>query len=240
MAVRAVAVTPDGRARGLGLGRSHAQGLGPGAGRLVATLEGHGDRVTAVAVTPDGERAVSGSTIGRSRSGTWSRAGSATLEGHGDGVWAVAVTPDGQARSLGLGRWHAQGLGPGAGRAASDPGGPWRCGLGGGGDAGRAARGLGLVTMGRSRSGICRHLMSPSVLRRPPGTPTPRSCWSANPASARRVSPCDLRGRLARDLLDPRHERLASSSYPRARSAKMRTSSARSGFGTSPASRTTA
>ncbi len=61
------------------------------------TLKGHGDGVRAVAVTPDGRRAVSGSDDRTLK--VWDLeqgALLATLEGHGDGVMAVAVTPDGR------------------------------------------------------------------------------------------------------------------------------------------------
>jgi WD40 repeat protein len=66
-------------------------------GQTLRTLEGHTDRVNAVALTPDGHRAVSGSRDGTLRawdleSGQTLR----TLEGHTDPVLAVAVTPDGR------------------------------------------------------------------------------------------------------------------------------------------------
>ena len=171
--------------------------LTPPGGPLLATLEGHGDWVRAVAVTPDGRRAVSGSDDRTLK--VWDLEQGAllsTLEGHGAGVSGGGGDAGRAARGLGLVRPDAQGLGPGAGRAAGDPGGPWRLGSvavavtpdgrravsgsddrtlkvwdleqgallatleghgagvsGGGGDAGRAARGLGLCTIGRSRSG---------------------------------------------------------------------------------------
>jgi hypothetical protein len=66
-------------------------------GRALRTLEGHGHGVRAVAVTPDGRRAVSAS---RDRTlKVWDlESGRAlrTLEGHGRRVMAVAVTPDGR------------------------------------------------------------------------------------------------------------------------------------------------
>jgi WD40 repeat protein len=66
-------------------------------GPLIRTLEGHTDWVCAVAVTPDGRRAVSASSDQTLRlwdleSGQTLR----TLEGHADRVYAVAVTPDGR------------------------------------------------------------------------------------------------------------------------------------------------
>ena len=48
-------------ARGLGLGRQTLKVWDLEQGALLATLEGHGAGVRAVAVTPDGRRAVSGS-----------------------------------------------------------------------------------------------------------------------------------------------------------------------------------
>jgi WD40 repeat protein len=70
--------------------------LTPPGGPLIRTLEGHTTSVWAVAVTPDGLRAVSGSTDRTLRlwdleSGQTTR----TLEGHANNVSAVAVTPDG-------------------------------------------------------------------------------------------------------------------------------------------------
>jgi hypothetical protein len=66
----------------------------PGAA-LRQTLEGHGGWVSAVAVTPDGRRAVSGSAIGTLKLWDLERGAElATLEGHGGYVNAVAVTPD--------------------------------------------------------------------------------------------------------------------------------------------------
>ena len=143
--VMAVAVTPDGRRAVSGSDDRTLKVWDLEQGALLATLEGHGDGVTAVAVTPDGRRAVSGSDDRTLK--VWDLeqgALLATLEGHGDWVTAVAVTPDGRRAVSGSDDRHAEGVGPGAGRAAGDPGGPWRSGHGGGGDAGRAARGLGL------------------------------------------------------------------------------------------------
>jgi WD40 repeat protein len=66
-------------------------------GTLMRTLEGHTAGVTAVAVTPDRQRAVSGSSdrtlkVWDLRSGGVIR----TLEGHTAGVWAIALALDGQ------------------------------------------------------------------------------------------------------------------------------------------------
>jgi WD40 repeat protein len=65
--------------------------------QLVRVLTGHAGGVTAVAVTPDGRHAVSGSYDHTVR--VWDLSSGAplhTLEGHADAVWAVAVTPDGR------------------------------------------------------------------------------------------------------------------------------------------------
>ena len=64
---------------------------------LVRTLEGHTNWVRAVAITPDGQRAVSASDDRTLR--IWDLATGATLrtlEGHTGPVSAVAITPDGQ------------------------------------------------------------------------------------------------------------------------------------------------
>jgi WD40 repeat protein len=66
-------------------------------GQTIRTLEGHADWVSAVAVTPDGRRAVSASgdqtlRLWNLETGQTLR----TLEGHTDIVTAVAVTPDGR------------------------------------------------------------------------------------------------------------------------------------------------
>jgi WD40 repeat protein len=69
----------------------------PPGGPLLATLAGHGDGVTAVAVTADGRRAVSGSDDATLK--VWDLEQGAllsTLEGHGGRVLAVAVTADGR------------------------------------------------------------------------------------------------------------------------------------------------
>jgi NB-ARC domain-containing protein/WD40 domain-containing protein/TIR domain-containing protein/apoptotic protease-activating factor 1-like protein len=72
-------------------------GLTPPTGALLRTLAGHADWVKAVAVTPDGRRAVSASTdktlkVWDLETGLEER----TLAGHAGGAQAVAVTPDGQ------------------------------------------------------------------------------------------------------------------------------------------------
>ncbi|MCP4591867.1 MAG: hypothetical protein GY842_14115 [bacterium] len=71
--------------------------LTPPGGPLLRTLTGHTDQVIAVAVTPDGRRAVSASAdhtlkVWDLESGEELR----TLTGHTFRVWAVAVTPDGR------------------------------------------------------------------------------------------------------------------------------------------------
>jgi WD40 repeat protein len=69
--------------------------LHPPGTELVRTLEGHSAEVHAVAVTPDGKRAVSASSDKTLK--VWDlEAGSAlcTLEGHADRVWDVALTSD--------------------------------------------------------------------------------------------------------------------------------------------------
>ena len=106
--VRAVAVTPDGRRIVSGSDDGTIKQVWEAengtikvwdaeSGRLLRTLEGHTDRVKAVAVTPDGRRIVSGShdktiKVWDAESGRLLR----TLEGHTAWVKAVAVTPDGR------------------------------------------------------------------------------------------------------------------------------------------------
>ncbi|KYG02678.1 hypothetical protein BE21_54600 [Sorangium cellulosum] len=61
------------------------------------TLYGHGDGVKACAISPDGQRIVSGSRDETLK--VWDLATGKllfTLEGHGDGVKACAISPDGQ------------------------------------------------------------------------------------------------------------------------------------------------
>lgn len=70
--------------------------LTPPGGSLIRTLEGHASVVTAVAVTPDGRRAVSASRDRTLRVWDLERGQVVrTLEGHIKAVTAVAVTPDG-------------------------------------------------------------------------------------------------------------------------------------------------
>ncbi len=71
--------------------------LTPPGGPLIRTLTGHGDSVSAVAISPDGQRVVSGSLDNTLK--VWNLATGEeerTLTGHGDSVNAVAISPDGQ------------------------------------------------------------------------------------------------------------------------------------------------
>jgi WD40 repeat protein/serine/threonine protein kinase len=66
-------------------------------GWLLLTLEGHDEEITAVAITPDGRFAMSGSKDSTLR--LWELATAKclrTFKGHEQGVTAVAVTPDGR------------------------------------------------------------------------------------------------------------------------------------------------
>jgi WD40 repeat protein/Cdc6-like AAA superfamily ATPase len=83
-------------------------------GALLRTLAGHTGSVNAVAVTPDGRRAVSAS--GDNTLKVWEMSASLsaspasgqelrTLKGHTDSVWGVAVTPDG-SRAISASRDH--------------------------------------------------------------------------------------------------------------------------------------
>jgi WD40 repeat protein len=77
--------------------RPLAPTLTPPGGPLLRTLTGHTDVVMAVAVTPDGRRAVSASDDNTLR--VWDLESGAelrTLTGHTNSVNAVAVTPDGR------------------------------------------------------------------------------------------------------------------------------------------------
>lgn len=110
--VHAVAVTRDGRCvvSGSGSGHRWSPGVYAGdstvkvwdlaSGACLRTYTGHARRVTAVGMTPDGQRAVSGSydktikvwDLGKGERGEAARA----PIGHGLCVNAIAVTPDGQ------------------------------------------------------------------------------------------------------------------------------------------------
>jgi WD40 repeat protein len=66
-------------------------------GQSVGMLENHIDLISAVAITPNGRRAVYGSDIGALK--VWdlqTRQSICTPEGHTNWVTAVAITPDGQ------------------------------------------------------------------------------------------------------------------------------------------------
>jgi len=66
-------------------------------GALLRTLEGHSESVRAVAVTPDGERLISGSDDKTLKVWNLHRGElEQTFSGHSDWVIAVAVTPDGE------------------------------------------------------------------------------------------------------------------------------------------------
>ena len=98
--------------------------LTPPGGPLLATLEGHGEEVWAVAVTPDGRRAVSGSDDRTLK--VWDLeqgALLATLEGHSAGVNGGGGDAGRAARGLRLVTTDAEGLGPGAGPRCWRP---WR------------------------------------------------------------------------------------------------------------------
>ena len=79
------------------------------------TLTGHDGWVSAVAVSADGRRAVSGGD-GRDGAGVgpgWRAAAVHTLTGHDGGVSAVAVSADGRRAVSGGERRDGAGLGPG-------------------------------------------------------------------------------------------------------------------------------
>ena len=66
-------------------------------GGAPSVLEGHKKGVLAVAVTPDGKRAISGAIDRTLKIWDLDRGTcTSTLKGHDDRIWAVAVTPDGK------------------------------------------------------------------------------------------------------------------------------------------------
>jgi WD40 repeat protein len=96
-AVRAVAVTPDGRRAVSASDDRTLRVWDLATGRAEHVLRGHANWIYAVAVTPDGRRAVSGSWDNTLR--VWdlqTGAAEQTLSKHADAVTAVAVTPDGR------------------------------------------------------------------------------------------------------------------------------------------------
>ncbi|WAK74474.1 NB-ARC domain-containing protein [Arthrospira sp. PCC 9108] len=71
--------------------------LTPPGGPLIRTLTGHSDRVRAVAIAPDGKRAVSGSWDDTLKLWDLEQGRElATLSGHSSSVTAVAIAPDGK------------------------------------------------------------------------------------------------------------------------------------------------
>ena len=94
-------------------------------GQALRTLEGHSDGVNAVAVTPDGKRAVSASWDKTLK--VWDlETGRAlrTLEGHSDSVNGVAVTRGREAGGLRVLGQDAEGVGPGDRARAAHAGRP--------------------------------------------------------------------------------------------------------------------
>ncbi|MDT9313928.1 WD40 repeat domain-containing protein, partial [Limnospira sp. Paracas R14] len=66
-------------------------------GRELATLSGHSSGVLAVAIAPDGKRAVSASLDNTLKLWDLEQGRElATLSGHSSGVLAVAIAPDGK------------------------------------------------------------------------------------------------------------------------------------------------
>ena len=91
-------------------------------GQSLRTLEGHTDAVSAVAVLPDGRRALSGSDDNTLR--LWDLASGETLrtlEGHTARVSAVAVLPDGSRALSGSVGQHAAAVGSGDRREPAHP-----------------------------------------------------------------------------------------------------------------------
>ncbi len=104
IAVKSVALTPDGRTAVSGSGDYTVKVWDLGTGALLRTLEGHTSGVSSVATTPDGRTAVSGS--GDSTVKVWDLETGAllrTLEGHTSSVYSVAITPDGRTAVSGAG-----------------------------------------------------------------------------------------------------------------------------------------
>ena len=94
----------------------------PGEGLTLYPFPGHRGTVFAVAVTPDGQRAVSGSADYTLK--VWDLESGKELltrSGHRGTVRAVAVTPDSQRAVSGSGGWHPEGLGSGKRKRAPNP-----------------------------------------------------------------------------------------------------------------------
>ena len=97
--VWALAVLPGGRLVA-GCASGKVRVLDGDAGTVAATLEGHSEKVTALAVLSDGALLASGSWDKTVR--VWdvgARACVATLAGHSGEVWSLAVLPDGRLAS---------------------------------------------------------------------------------------------------------------------------------------------
>jgi hypothetical protein len=96
-AVTACAVTPDGRRIILASRDRKLKVWDLESGRVLATLDGHADRVTSCVQVADGRRVVSGSDDRTLK--VWDLESGrvlATLDGHAGSVHACAVTPDGR------------------------------------------------------------------------------------------------------------------------------------------------
>ena len=70
--------------------------LQPPGGQLIRILEGHDGRITAVAITDNGEYVVSASSNGTVKIWNLTNGEEKTLKGHDDSINEVAVTPDGR------------------------------------------------------------------------------------------------------------------------------------------------